>query len=86
MTRSSTEANKDLQLDRQDQIAAEQFRQRRASLWSQELAEAAREAEQARVLRGQIEATKQNGRTDNGDRLRDLGREHYRLAGTGGGA
>ena len=86
MTRSSAEANRDLQLDSQERLEAEKLRVRAASAWAEELKEAARELDQARSLRRQIEATKQNGRDDNGERMRELGREHFRLAGTGGGA
>ena len=48
----------------------------------------AKDRDTAARLRQQIEATKQRGRDreDVGDRLRELGREHHRITGAGGGA
>ena len=54
------------------------------SIWADDMKQAEREAQKARGLRAQIEATRQNGREDNGERLRELGREHHRLTGAGG--
>ncbi len=70
-----------------EQIGRNEEQQRIArSIWADDMKQAEREAQKARGLRAQIEATRQNGREDNGERLQELGREHNDLAGTGGGA
>lgn len=54
------------------------------SIWADDMKKAEREAQKARGLRAQIEATRQNGREDNGERLRELGKEHHELTGACG--
>ena len=88
MSNPSGPENRKLAEDRADRAAEEAGRVQRAGVFAAELAQAARDVERARRLRPQIEATKQRGRDgeDVGDRLRELGREHHRITGAGGGA
>jgi hypothetical protein len=44
------------------------------------------EVEREREIRKEIERLRQNGRDDNGERLRKLAKEHHQLTGTGGRA
>jgi hypothetical protein len=59
-------------------------------IWDREIEQARREAARAEQLRRQIAATlkagQENPQLETKDRLRELGREHYRITGAGGGA
>lgn len=79
-------ANRAVAAEFEQNARDEEGRRVARSIWADEMKQAEREAAKARAIRYQIEQTRKNGREDNGERLRELGREHHRLAGTGGGA
>ncbi|WP_284948326.1 hypothetical protein [Acidisoma cladoniae] len=71
-------------------FADELLAQAREQLAREASARVRPDEERERVIRQQIETTKQRGRDnpllENKERLRELGREHYRRTGSNGGA
>jgi hypothetical protein len=59
------------------------------SIWDREIEQGRRDAARAEQLRRQISAVQEAGRQDpdldNKGKLRELGQEHYRITGAGGG-
>ena len=82
----SAKQNRDFADELIDAARAELARQAELQRQLEQQLQQTNDREKATRLRAQIDAIKGNGREDNGERLRELGREHNERAGTGGRA